>query len=385
MQGITLVLLSFAALQSGQTDFRSGIRPIIERKCVVCHQTGGQAPFPLQSYAQVRRRADLIRLVCLTGQMPPTDAHSDYGSLTPAQPLNPTELRTLQNWIRLGLKEGPPTPPLPPSRAITAGETDHSFASVVGGGTIIPPEGRSARIVYRIPKSFNSKYLGSFLFQPNAPQAVRQAVLAVQRSGSPPPFTSLGIRPNTFIASWSSGFNSWPGQSGGAVDIEPSDQLWLQVRAVPTGKVESGGGMMRIGREFKSAKLQSKLLGLSSFEIPAEAQTRLHSEWILDRDIALVSMLPEARFATEQIRVETVENGIDKELLVVLTWDATWPGAYNFLRPVALRKGTKIVFESIINNSKHGHAAEGEQTKPIRFGPRAEDELFWCHLQYIPK
>jgi hypothetical protein len=129
-----------------------------------------------------------------------------------------------------------------------------------------------------------------------------------------------------------------------------------------------------------------KSLGNRNFLIEADTQVVLRSEWVLDRDIDLVSAIPEARFTTEQVRLTaTAPSGETKNVLLVLTWDPVWPGAYNFSNPVRLKKGTKLAYEAVINNTRHGHTAEDSPPKNVKFGPKATDELFWCHLNFIPR
>lgn len=356
------------------------IRPILAQKCLACHHTEGLGPFALQTYDQTRRRGDLVRLVSLTGQMPPTDARSDYGPLTPHQPLTQAELRDVQEWFRLGMPEGRKTAPLsaPP-------KPKQALGFRVGKGQTIPPEGRSIAVVYPLNSLMGQVgSLNAFAFQPDAPQAVRQATLAIQREGEPTPFTSVGLRPGASHAVWAPGFNRWISSSA-TFSLAKGDRLWLRLLAVPTGKPEPASGTLSIDVSPGPARILTRTLGNRSFVVQPEELAVLRDEWVLDRDIDLVSVLPEARFVTDQVRLIAKDESGEKTVFMVHTWDATWAGAYNFLKPVRLKKGTTLIYEASITNSKHGHAAEDEKATTLRFGPRATDELFWCHLNYIPR
>ncbi len=356
------------------------IRPILAQKCVACHHTEGLGPFALQTYEQARRRGDLVRLVSLTGQMPPTDARSDYGFLTPHHPLTQSELRNIQEWFRLGMPEGQKTSPLsaPPKARVGVHVS-------VGKGQKIPAEGRNVTIVYPL-NSLRGQVgnLSAFSFEPDAPQAIRQAVLAIQREGEPVPFTSTGVCPGTSHAVWAPGFNLWSAGTAGFT-VGATDRLWLRLSAVPTGKIEPASGAVSIDLSSKPARVLTRTLGNRSFVVQPEELAVLRDEWNLDRDIDLISVLPEARFVTDQVRLIAKDKAGEKIVFMVHTWDATWVGAYNFLKPVRLKKGTTLIYEASITNSKHGHAAEDEKATTLRFGPKASDELFWCHLNYIPR
>ena len=363
------------------TTFSEHIRPIIAEKCVSCHHETGQGPFALRSFSDVRRRGDLVRQVVLTGQMPPTDARSQFGSLTPHQPLTPRELVLVQNWFRNGMPEGAKTQPLSVSQ-VGGGTVGKVVTYKVGTGSMFPAEGRSLRAVYRVPSEVASRGLASFRFVPDAPKAVRQVVLAVQRRGQPVPFTSAGMRPGTFVASWSQGYNEWT--AGPASFTGAGDQLWIQVRGVPTGKREAASGKVIVSHQ-KGSSTTTRSLGSKSFVVEADTQATLRAEWTLPNDIDLISALPEARYSTELVRLTAKTDGAEKGLVTVLTWDPVWPGAYNFSKPIRLRKGTTLVYEAYINNTKHGHAAEDVPPTNLRFGQKETDELFWCHLIYIDR
>ncbi len=380
--GFSLAAWALSMFQITSTPtYSQDIRPMLAAKCAVCHTSGGMAPFPLTTYQQAKRRADLIRLVCLTGQMPPTDALSDFGELTQLHRLSSKELVAIQGWVRAGMPEGAPTNPI-----VSMPRADKQGVTyTVGVGRKVPAEGRAYKIAYALEPKINSpESIQTFMFRPNAPQAVKQATIAVQRPGTIAPFTLRGIEPHSAVATWSPGYQTWQGFGAGLL-VQPGDRIWIQLSVVPTGKGESAGGAIDIEWAETKDHVLGKTMGSSTFLIPSEKEIRLESEWTLDQDIDLISIHPEARFSTDQVRLAVRANGTEKVLLQVLTWDATWPGAYNFPNLVRLKKGTTLVYESLINNSSHGTVKGINARKPIRFGSRPTDELFWCHISYIPR
>src|SRR5690348_10787183 len=57
---------------SGDTPtFWQHVAPILEDKCVACHQSGGIAPFPLDNFADAERRANQIVDMTENRIMPP--------------------------------------------------------------------------------------------------------------------------------------------------------------------------------------------------------------------------------------------------------------------------------------------------------------------------
>ncbi|MCA2964309.1 MAG: hypothetical protein ACK58M_24280 [Acidobacteriota bacterium] len=62
-------MLSFAALLA--VTFYADVLPILERRCLGCHQAGEAAPMPLGSFAEARPFAKAIRDAVLQATMPP--------------------------------------------------------------------------------------------------------------------------------------------------------------------------------------------------------------------------------------------------------------------------------------------------------------------------
>ncbi|HTQ08325.1 MAG TPA: hypothetical protein VMI54_30935 [Polyangiaceae bacterium] len=100
-------------------SWNGDIAPIVTKKCVGCHQTGGIAPMSLETYAGAKPYAAAMLGEVLSGEMPPWSARST-DECTPPFPfkddptLTPDELNLLQAWVSNGAIEGPaPTQPLP--------------------------------------------------------------------------------------------------------------------------------------------------------------------------------------------------------------------------------------------------------------------------------
>lgn len=108
-------------------SFTRDVAPIIADKCAGCHQTGGIAPFPLQTARQISTRATLIETVVKAGLMPPWPP----GPRSPnyvgqaQRTLSKQQRATIDAWVKAGAKvDGaarPAKPPTPPE--VREGET----------------------------------------------------------------------------------------------------------------------------------------------------------------------------------------------------------------------------------------------------------------------
>ena len=372
-----MAVLSGLSAEQRKVTFSEDVRPILKAKCIQFHRPGGMGPFALSTYAEARRHSVLLRQVALTAQMPPIDAKSEVGKLSDITPLTPDELRKIQEWIREGMPEGNKQPAIPnPAPTFPRGYKEVR----AGKGFEIPVEGQLTRAVFPVPRPAGLDSITGFAFVPEAPKAVRQVTLAIQRQGDEPPFQGSAILPGSTVIAWSDGHNTFRA-SGAEIRLGAEDKLWAQVLAIPVGKVEPASGAFRFHSNRAANELKSRSLGTKDFLVQAEKQQVLQAVWTLDRDIDLYAVLPEARFTTDSVRLSA--NG--KTILLVHTWNPVWPGAYNFSQPIKLTKGTTLVYESTVVNTKHGHAAEDQQTQPVKFGPGDTDEVFWCHLLFAER
>ncbi len=87
------------------------VAPIVGQKCAGCHQSGGIAPFALQSYADVQGRASLIADVTSQRIMPPylMETGGECGSFDERVALTDEEIALIGAWARGEQAEGTPT------------------------------------------------------------------------------------------------------------------------------------------------------------------------------------------------------------------------------------------------------------------------------------
>jgi hypothetical protein len=85
--------------------------PIFERHCLQCHQQGGIAPFRLDDYAEVKKRAAVIAHSTKTRDMPPWDVTSNgsCGTFQHSLALSDEQIQRVSAWAEAGAAEGTPT------------------------------------------------------------------------------------------------------------------------------------------------------------------------------------------------------------------------------------------------------------------------------------
>src|SRR5262249_33190937 len=92
--------------KSGAVTYAKHIAPILNKRCVECHQPGEIGPFSLTKYDEVVGWTDTIREVVRDRRMPPWFADSRYGQFSNDCHLPDEERRLILQWIDDGAPSG---------------------------------------------------------------------------------------------------------------------------------------------------------------------------------------------------------------------------------------------------------------------------------------
>ena len=108
--GAGLQSRSGAAGPSASPAFQADVEPILRAKCLTCHRQDGDAPVPLETFEQVRRRGSLVAQVTKSGYMPPWKPAADSPEFIGDRRLSAREKTILQQWVAAGMPEGDAAP-----------------------------------------------------------------------------------------------------------------------------------------------------------------------------------------------------------------------------------------------------------------------------------
>ena len=93
-------------------SYHDTIAPILEERCVECHQVGGIGPWAMTSYDMIKGFSPMIREVIRTDRMPPWHSDPNIGSFLHDRSLTSKEIKTLVHWIEAGSPRGEGYDPL---------------------------------------------------------------------------------------------------------------------------------------------------------------------------------------------------------------------------------------------------------------------------------
>jgi hypothetical protein len=104
--------IAFPERGATKISYAKDVAPILEAKCVACHQEGGIGPFAMTNYEMVKGFSPMIREVLRTDRMPPYNADPHVGKFSDSKNLSPAEIKTLVHWVEAGSPRGEGVDPL---------------------------------------------------------------------------------------------------------------------------------------------------------------------------------------------------------------------------------------------------------------------------------
>lgn len=99
-----------------EVTFTRDIAPILQERCQACHQPNSIAPFPLMTYDDARRVANLVKDRVSRRIMPPWHINTDVGiqDFKNDRGLSDEQIATIVAWVDGGTLEGDPADMPPP-------------------------------------------------------------------------------------------------------------------------------------------------------------------------------------------------------------------------------------------------------------------------------
>lgn len=389
---------------AGAITFNEDVAPIVFARCAPCHRPGAAGPFPLLTYDDVKSRAKLIAEVTAARVMPPWPPESGHGEFVGERRLTDAEIATIQQWVRNGAPEGdrstaPPAPPVPFGWHLGTPDLVVSMAEPY----TLPPDGSDVFRTFVIPLPVSgTRYVRGMEFRPGNAHVVHHAIMHVDRSGAARQAEGIdadpdadgmiftaGETPDGHFLGWSPGELPVMGPEDLAWRVDQGTDLILQLHMLPTGKPEKL--QASVGLFF--AKTPPARVGfglqLGSYVIdipPGEPRYTVEDSYVLPVDVEVHAIYPHAHYLGKDIRAEaTLPDGTTRPLIWIKDWDFDWQGAYRYVTPVTLPKGTTIAVRFTYDNSAGNPRNPASPPVRVRYGGQSSDEMANLWLQAVPR
>lgn len=368
-------------------SYSKTIVPILEQKCVACHQEGGIAPFAMNGYPMVKGFAPMIREAIRTDRMPPWDVDPKVGHFKNDKSLTPDEIKTLIRWIEAGAPRGDG-----PDRLATTKHVAPEWPLGKPDLVIEIPSYKipaSGIVDYQYPVMDNPLTEGRWLKASTARVQQRQAVHHILSGYIPPGQDKLGGMANWggSVGGYTVGMESIVQPSGIGSYVPGGGSIGYQMHYTPFGKAVNS--TQQIGLYFyKPGELPKLVMRENTIvqmfiKIPPNAEAHKEVSYLdFPHDALLYSAVVHAHYrgTYSDLKIR-YPNGTEKQLLNVPRYDFNWQRMYEFAEPIKVPAGSKLIATYVYDNSKR-NPANPDPSKEIVWGDQSFEEMFFTQLRY---
>ncbi len=407
---LSLILIVFFAGQSTAQTYADDVAQIVFDNCTSCHHTGGIAPFPLMTYAEVSSMASLIQPAVNNRVMPPWPPNSNYSQLAHDRSLTQAEITTINNWINAGTPQGNPanTPPTP----------TYNVGSVLGPGdmSVKMPDYISKAtfsnddyVCLSIPLTglATSRTIQAIEVVPGNPEIVHHALIYIDPSGSYSTDTSshscggpsgqnvpliAGYAPGSIPAQFP---NTTTLKMG--IDVAPGSNIVLAMHypAGSQGMLDSTRVNLHFYPQGTSGVRQvsaNPVLYNYSFYIGANTVDSVENYFPspttpIPANYTLFSVFPHTHLLGQSFIVYAVNHFPPYDqipLIHIPQWDFEWQGFYVFKYLQKIPAGYKLYGKAVYDNTTNNPFNPNSPPLGMGFGLNTTDEMFLVYFQYMP-
>jgi peroxiredoxin len=358
-------------------SYEKEIAPILMDKCVACHREGGIGPWQMSSYDMIRGFSPMIREVVRTQRMPPWHADPHYGVWSNDRGLSEEQRKTLVHWIEAGSPRGKGADPLLSQRKDwpkwKLGEPDLVID--------LPPFTTPATgvIPYQMVKVQNpldhDVWIRAVDYLPGQRAVLHHIV------------TTAGGEQRGSIAlhNYVPGAEPLEVPADNGILLPAKSTIHFQMHYTPNGQVLTDVTKMGLYFLKEPPKYNFRTLIFINVKLKIPAGEKEHkevAERTFDQDSILYSLHPHAHFRGKAASfVAKYPDGREEMLLNIPVYDFNWQATYDLSKPIAVPKGTKIVYTQWFDNSSQ-NKANPDPNRTVTWGEQTWDEMVFGVARY---
>ncbi len=373
------------AQEHANISYANEVAPILQAKCVTCHQKGGIAPFAMDSYDVIKTFAPMIRESVRAERMPPYFADPHIGTFQNDQGMTAAQTKTLIHWLEAGAPRGKG----PDVLKEQAGEAPE-WPSYLGKPDVIvdlPP--------FDVPASGIVEYQNQRVDNPFKEDAWLRAisikpgdrtVLHHVISNHVPDRTKPPSRiPGGSVGSYTPGAEAQVIAAGAGAPVPGGGKLNFQMHYTTTGKpatdrTQVGFYVLKTPPQFIKRSTVIFDLGLM---IPAgEARHKEVAYVTMPADAYLYTLYPHAHYRGYHVELlQKDADGKETMLLSLPKYDFNWQRDYDPVEPILVKAGTKLIATWVFDNSTNNRANPNPKI-PVMTGEQSHQEMMYFRVNY---
>ncbi|HEX5007272.1 MAG TPA: redoxin domain-containing protein [Hyphomonadaceae bacterium] len=375
-----------AQAEFARISYSDTIAPLIEEKCVACHQQGGIAPFAFDGYEKVKGFAPMIREAVRTDRMPPWDADAHVGKFKDDKSLSADETKTLIHWIEAGAPRGTGADRLSEVKHVAPEWPLGKPDLIVDIPKFTVPA--SGIVDYQYPVTANPLKEGRWLKASTAKVSQRQAVHHILSGIIPEGQTKKGMEAwGGSVGGYTVGMESVEQPKGVGSWIPAGGQFAYQMHYTPFGKevvsAEQIGLYFYKDGEKPDLVMRENALVDQFITIPPNEESHKEIAYFLfPKDAILHTAVVHAHYRGTYSKLEVIDpSGKRETILNVPFYDFNWQRMYEFDKPIPIKAGSKVVATYIYDNSKR-NPANPNPNETVVWGDQSFEEMFYTSLRY---
>jgi hypothetical protein len=375
-----------AKAEFAKISYSDTIAPLIEEKCIACHQQGGIAPFAFDGYEKVKGFAPMIREAVRTDRMPPWDADAHVGKFKDDKSLSSDEVKTLVHWIEAGAPRGTGEDKLAQVKHVAPEWPLGKPDLIVDIPKYTVPA--SGIVDYQYPTTKNPLTEGKWLKAATAKVSQRQAVHHILSGLIPEGQTKKGMEAwGGSVGGYTVGMESVEAPKGIGSWVPAGGQFAYQMHYTPFGKevvsAEQIGLYFYKDGEKPDLIMRENALVDQFITIPPNEEAHKEVAYFLfPKDAILHTAVVHAHYRGTYSKLEILSpDGKRETILNVPYYDFNWQRMYEFDKPIPIKAGSKVVATYIYDNSKR-NPANPNPNEQVVWGDQSFEEMFYTSLRY---
>lgn len=374
--------------QHAKISYAKDIAPVLEAKCVVCHQEGGIGPFAMSEYAIVKQFAPMIRESLRTDTMPPWHPDPLVGKFKHDASLTGDQVRTLVHWIEAGAPRGEGADPLA-AASHTAPEWPLGTPDLVLDipSFALPPSGE---IQYQYPVAANTltegKWVKAATLMPGDRRGVHH-ILAGYISEKPLVGPASAGQWEANYGEYAVGGESFQVPKGMGIYLPSGGHMGFQMHYTPYGKEAVDSSKMALyfypEGETPERIMRHTVIADNFIELPPNTDKHKEVAYLtFPKEAKLYSVFLHTHYRGQAGKLDMIlADGTKQELINLPRYDFNWQRTYDFVEPIVVPAGAKLVATYLYDNSVRNASNPAPDEKVI-WGDQSWEEMHYTSIYY---
>ena len=390
-------------LGSDTITYYQHIKPIIDEHCTGCHRTGQTAPFSLESYEDVKKRASMVEMVVESKYMPPWHADTLFRTFHNQRALSASSLNKILAWIKSGAPAG-----LPQKKGGVNGFNWPSPDKIVAFQKpfIIPGDNEEQYRFFVIPVDNPAPiYLRGVGFVPKNKTLAHHSRIMIDTTKRIRPFDAASVwqagpqlekmnipLANSFWTGWVPGNFPLFYPDGVAKVLPANADLVVNMHYAPSAKEETDQSEIHLyyakgkpRRIIETLVFDETWVTNKPFEFqPDTVITFYMRSPVLPVDLSLLSVLPHMHLLGKSFKSFAITPDGDMiPLIHIPEWDFNWQQTYQFNNLLKIPRGSVIYAEATFDNTKNNPKNPYFPPAKVRYGWGTKDEMMNLIFEYL--